>query len=77
VEKLASEGYWGNKWDQGERNWKEDGRTEISFSHWFIVARTESGLARFGRDNGDEATRVLVSARMMLVENFIVSRDDE
>ena len=50
--------------------------TEISFNHAFIVARTPSGLAwRLDREMGDAATRLLVRARMMLVEHFILIKE--
>jgi hypothetical protein len=51
--------------------------TEMSSSHWFIVARTPSGLAvRLGRDTGDAVMRLLVRARMMVVENFMVTEEE-
>jgi len=46
--------------------------TEMSFSHWFMVASTESGL-RLERCTGDAVMRVLVRARIMLVESFIMT----
>lgn len=52
---------------------RQERRTEISLSHWFIVAKTESGSARLGRETGEAAMRVLVRARMMLDEIFMVN----
>jgi hypothetical protein len=49
----------------------------MSFNHWFIVARTAPAFeARLARDTGDAVMRVLARTRMMLVQNFMVTREE-
>ena len=51
--------------------YEEDRLTEMSLSHWFMVASTESG-ERLEMGSGEAVMRVLVRARMMVVENFML-----